>query len=114
MTTRRAWERRADLNRRLMAAFVEGAEEDSRRRLGRGLTEDELDRVLRRYPGAAKARGEAFAPAGASRRRSHLDPGGCLPQSTHEGDSFPAAAAVIHPDPSEQPLVQPQHRRLAR
>jgi hypothetical protein len=43
--------RRADLNRRLRAAFVEGAEEDSRRRLGRGLTRDELERVLRRYPG---------------------------------------------------------------
>jgi hypothetical protein len=28
--------RRADLNRRLRAAFVEGAEEDTRRRLGRG------------------------------------------------------------------------------
>jgi hypothetical protein len=45
--------RRADLNRRLRAAFVEGAEEDSRRRLGRGLTREELERVLRRYPGDA-------------------------------------------------------------
>jgi hypothetical protein len=44
-------DRRADLNRRLRAAFVEGAEEDSRRRLGRGLTREELERVLRRYPG---------------------------------------------------------------
>jgi hypothetical protein len=30
--------RRANLNRRLRQAFLEGAEEDSRRRLGRGLT----------------------------------------------------------------------------
>jgi hypothetical protein len=44
-------DRRADLNRRLRAAFVEGAEEDSRRRLGRGLTREELERVLRHYPG---------------------------------------------------------------
>jgi hypothetical protein len=39
------------LNRRLRAEFMAGAEEDSRRRLGRGLTADELERVLRRYPG---------------------------------------------------------------
>ncbi len=44
-------QRRAELNRRLRQAFVEGAEEDSRRRLGRGLSDDEIRRVLRRYPG---------------------------------------------------------------
>ena len=33
------------------AAYIEGAEEDSRRRLGCGLTREELDRVLQRYPG---------------------------------------------------------------
>ena len=32
------------------AAFLEGPEEDSRRRLGRGLTHRELERVLRAYP----------------------------------------------------------------
>jgi hypothetical protein len=42
---------RRDLNRRLRAAFIAGAEEDSRSRLGRGLSEEELRRVLRRYPG---------------------------------------------------------------
>jgi hypothetical protein len=42
---------RADLNRRLRLAFIEGAEERSRSRLGRGLSEEELARVLRRYPG---------------------------------------------------------------
>ena len=42
---------RADLNRRLRAAFIAGAEERSRREVGRGLSEDELGRVLRRYPG---------------------------------------------------------------
>jgi len=39
------------LNQRLRQAFIEGAEEDSWRRLGRGLTADEQERVLRRYPG---------------------------------------------------------------
>jgi hypothetical protein len=43
--------RRAELNERLRPAFIAGAEEDSRRRLGRGLSRDELERVLRRYPG---------------------------------------------------------------
>ena len=42
---------RRRLNERLRQAFIEGAEEDSRRRLGRGLTAEELERVLRRYPG---------------------------------------------------------------
>jgi hypothetical protein len=44
-------ERRKQLNMRLRAEFVAGAEEESRRALGRGLTGDELERVLRRYPG---------------------------------------------------------------
>jgi hypothetical protein len=44
-------DRRGRLNQRLRRAFIEGAEEDSRRRLGRGLTAEELERVLRRYPG---------------------------------------------------------------
>jgi len=39
------------LVQRARRAFIEGAEEDSQRRLGRGLTRDELERVLRRYPG---------------------------------------------------------------
>jgi hypothetical protein len=43
--------RRARLNQRLRQAFLAGAEEDSWRRLGRGLTTEELERVLRRYPG---------------------------------------------------------------
>ena len=38
-------ERQVRLNQHLRQAFLEGAEEDSRRRLGRGLTE-ELERVL--------------------------------------------------------------------
>jgi hypothetical protein len=42
---------RARLNQRLRQAFIEGAEQDSRRRLSRGLTLEELERVLRRYPG---------------------------------------------------------------
>ena len=44
-------ERRRRLNERLREAFIEAAEEDRRRHLGRGLTAEELERVLRRYPG---------------------------------------------------------------
>jgi hypothetical protein len=44
-------DRRERLRERLRAEFIVGAEEDSRRRLGRGLTAEELERVLRRYPG---------------------------------------------------------------
>jgi len=44
-------EHREGLNKRLRQAFLDGAEEDSRRRLGRGLTAEELERVLWRYPG---------------------------------------------------------------
>jgi hypothetical protein len=47
---------RQPLNRRLRQAFVEGAEEQSRRDHGRGLTEEELERVLRRYPGDVRGR----------------------------------------------------------
>jgi hypothetical protein len=43
--------RRSALNRRLRIAFIAGAEEDLRSRLGRGLSEEELKRVVRRYPG---------------------------------------------------------------
>ena len=49
--SRRAEEHRHELNRRLRATFIEGAEEHSRSEHGRGLTEEELRRVLRRYPG---------------------------------------------------------------
>jgi len=48
---KRDQKRLAHLNERLRQAFIEGAETDSRRRLGRGLTAEELERVLRRYPG---------------------------------------------------------------
>jgi hypothetical protein len=40
-----------ELNRRLRAAFIAGDEERSRREVGRGLTDEELERALRRYPG---------------------------------------------------------------
>ena len=46
-----AEDRRRRLNERARSEFIAGAEEDSRRRLGRGLTKAELERVLRRYPG---------------------------------------------------------------
>jgi len=42
---------RADLNRRLRQTFLAGAEERSRRDHGRGLSDDELRRVLTHYPG---------------------------------------------------------------
>jgi hypothetical protein len=40
-----------ELNRRLRLAFLRGAEERSRLEDGRGLTADELHRVVARYPG---------------------------------------------------------------
>jgi hypothetical protein len=43
--------RRRDLNQRLRLAFIAGAEERSRRTVGRGLTDEELRRFMRRYPG---------------------------------------------------------------
>jgi hypothetical protein len=49
---------RVRLNQRLRQAFIDGAEEDSRRRLGRGLTAEELERALRRYPGDLTERRE--------------------------------------------------------
>ena len=51
-------DRRARLNQRLRQAFVAGAEQDSRRRLGRGLTAEEMERVLRHYPGDVAERRE--------------------------------------------------------
>jgi hypothetical protein len=50
-TSRDAVDQRKCVNERLRAALIAGAEEASRRRLGRGLTREELERVLRRYPG---------------------------------------------------------------
>lgn len=44
-------QRKAELNRRIRLAFIQGAEERSRLEHGRGLTGEELRRVLRRYPG---------------------------------------------------------------
>ena len=46
-----AAEHRRHLNRQLRAAFLAGAEEDAQRRLGRGLSAEELQKVLRQYPG---------------------------------------------------------------
>ena len=39
------------LNGRLRAEFIAGAEEEWRKRSGRPMTAEELERVLRRYPG---------------------------------------------------------------
>jgi hypothetical protein len=44
-------DRRKQLNMGLRAAFVAGAKQKSRRTLGRRVTRDELERVMRRYPG---------------------------------------------------------------
>ena len=40
-----------ELDQRFRQVFIAGAAEDSRRRLGRGLTAVELERVLRHFPG---------------------------------------------------------------
>ena len=39
------------LNQRLRAEYIAGAEEEWRKRTGRPMTAEELQRVLRRYPG---------------------------------------------------------------
>jgi hypothetical protein len=57
-TTADEQERRARLEQRLRQSYIEGAEVDMRRLLGRGLTAEELDRVLRRYPGDLAERRE--------------------------------------------------------
>lgn len=44
-------QRFAELNERARRAFLEGAAEEWRQRLGRGPTAEELDRLLLRYPG---------------------------------------------------------------
>ena len=43
------WQRH--MNRRLRAEFIAGAEEEWRKRVGRPMTAEELERELRRYPG---------------------------------------------------------------
>lgn len=45
-------DRRRRLNERLRAEWIAGAEEEWRRQTGRPMTAEELERVLRRYPGA--------------------------------------------------------------
>ena len=54
-TARTDDDHRARLNERLRQAFLEGAEEHSRYWLGRGLTAEELEWVLRRYPGTLRS-----------------------------------------------------------
>lgn len=46
-----AADRRRGLNERLRAEWIVGAEEEWRMRTGRPMTAEELERVLRRYPG---------------------------------------------------------------
>ena len=48
---RRLEAHRLELTWRLRLAFIAGAEERSRETVGRELTGEELQRVLRRYPG---------------------------------------------------------------
>lgn len=48
--------RLSSINRRLRFAFLTGAEEESRQHVGRPLTDEELTRALRRYPGDLRPR----------------------------------------------------------
>jgi hypothetical protein len=68
-------DRRTRLNQRLRQAFIEGAEEDSRRRLGRGLTAEELERVLRHYPGDVGVRRKLYGLSVAGPRQGLCIPG---------------------------------------
>lgn len=47
-------ERRRRLNERLRAEFIAGAEAEWRKRTGRPMTAEELERVLRRSPGTCR------------------------------------------------------------
>ena len=49
------WERRRRLNERLRAEWIAGAEEEWRKRTGRPMTAEELERVLRRPPVSARS-----------------------------------------------------------
>jgi hypothetical protein len=49
-------EHRRRLNQRLRAEWVAGAEEEWRKQTGRPMTAEELERVLRRYPGEESER----------------------------------------------------------
>lgn len=51
-------DRRHRLNERLRAAFLAGAEEEWRNRNGRAMTDEQLARVLPRYPGDVLATGD--------------------------------------------------------
>jgi hypothetical protein len=56
---RRLEAHRLELTWRLRLAFIAGAEERSRETVGRGLTDDELRRVMSRYPGDLTGRSPA-------------------------------------------------------
>jgi hypothetical protein len=45
--------RRQRFKERARMEYIAGAEEDCRRRMGRPMTAEELERALRRYPGEA-------------------------------------------------------------
>jgi hypothetical protein len=47
-------QRRRRLNERLRAEFIAGPEAEWRKRTGRPMTAEELEQVLRRYPGNAQ------------------------------------------------------------
>jgi hypothetical protein len=51
---------RQQLNRRLRAAFIAGAEDRSRQDQGRGLTETELRGILEQYPGDLASEESSF------------------------------------------------------
>ena len=55
--------RRHQLNERLRAEFVAGAEEEWRKRTGRPMTAEELERVLRRHPGMSREGGSKLSDA---------------------------------------------------
>jgi len=48
-----AQQRHRRLNERLRAEFIAGAEAEWRKRTGRAMTSEELERVLQQYPGDA-------------------------------------------------------------
>jgi hypothetical protein len=65
--------RRGELNRKLRQEFLAGAEERSRRELGRGLTPDELERILKVSGRSPRAIGRSSAQDLHDRARRVMD-----------------------------------------
>jgi len=86
-------DRRRHLNERLRAEYKAGAKAEWRKRIGRPMTGEELERVLRRYPGRIAP--EAVGPGGMSGGR-HPASARAGPHSAERQRGKGAGAAPDH------------------